>query len=586
MEFYYKKNNNDLLFKTLENTQLLNVKNVQNYNPIYQNFFTLNEKNYNNINLNQTFNLFEILKKKTYNKHLCYLENENQKENQKIEKNVFFKLSPLLDPIKYITEKYDIHDKNLLNLPDYHNNCHDKIADNNNSAYVDGFFTYLTSKLLHNNGFIHGIDFYGSFLAHKNDFVIDISDDLEYLNDSKEFHKNNGVLYEIDNDFYSELINYDTRKFKKKLVWSDRVNIENNIIELSNINDLSEINDMFIKSEERDKTNNEEVSVLYESNIVNKKSSLSKSLNSECSSRSSNTLNEEDSIQSEYDNEDTSNTLNTLDDLRSESDNEESSNNLSYSEASQDETFIRIRQFPVNVIALETCENTLDSLLMNEDLTDDMLGSIIIQIIMMLITYQKVFNLTHNDLHTNNVMYVNTDKEFLYYRYDNKYYKVPTFGRIFKIIDFGRAIYKFRGSLICSDSYHPEGDAATQYNFEPYFDETKPRLEPNFSFDLCRLGCAIYDEIMNDGVNEEESPIKEIIKSWCFDDKGRNVLYKKNGDERYPDFKLYKMIARTVHNHVPKNVLKNTYFDKYIISKKSIKRKKNIINIDAYDIYK
>ena len=31
----------------------------------------------------------------------------------------------------------------------------------------------------------------------------------------------------------------------------------------------------------------------------------------------------------------------------------------------------------------------------------------------------------------------------------------------------------------------------------------------------------------------------------------KNILYKKNGDERYPDFKLYKMIARTVHNHTP-----------------------------------
>ena len=29
---------------------------------------------------------------------------------------------------------------------------------------------------------------------------------------------------------------------------------------------------------------------------------------------------------------------------------------------------------------------------------------------MMLITYQKLFNLTHNDLHTNNIMYIETDK--------------------------------------------------------------------------------------------------------------------------------------------------------------------------------
>ena len=41
---------------------------------------------------------------------------------------------------------------------------------------------------------------------------------------------------------------------------------------------------------------------------------------------------------------------------------------------------------------------------------------------MMLITYQKLFNLTHNDLHTNNVMYIETDKQHLIYHYDNNYY--------------------------------------------------------------------------------------------------------------------------------------------------------------------
>ena len=341
-----------------------------------------------------------------------------------------------------------------------------------------------------------------------------------------------------------------------------------NIIELSDITDLSELNDMFMKAEEINDSNDEQVSLLYDCGIVSKQCSVSRSSKSECSSRSSNTNNIDGSEQSEID-------------------DKESSTNMSYSDASEDETFIRIGEFPVNVIALERCENTLDSLLMNEDFTDDMLGSIVVQIIMMLITYQKVFDLTHNDLHTNNIMYVQTDKHFLYYRYDNKHYKVPTFGRIFKIIDFGRAVYKFRGSVICSDSYHTKGDAATQYNFEPYFDESKPRLEPNFSFDLCRLGCAMYDMLDSFIFDEnDKSEIKDIIMSWCLDDKGRNILYKKNGDERYPEFKLYKMIARSVHNHVPHKVLNKPYFEKYIVSKKSIRRKQNIINIDNYDNYK
>ena len=55
---------------------------------------------------------------------------------------------------------------------------------------------------------------------------------------------------------------------------------------------------------------------------------------------------------------------------------------------------------------------------------------------MNLLCYQKAFKMTHNDLHTNNIMFINTDKQFLYYNYNNLLYKVPTFGKIYKIIDF------------------------------------------------------------------------------------------------------------------------------------------------------
>ena len=83
--------------------------------------------------------------------------------------------------------------------------------------------------------------------------------------------------------------------------------------------------------------------------------------------------------------------------------------------------------------------------------------------------------------------------------------------KIFKIIDFGRAIYKYKGKLICSDSFHKDGDAATQYNFEPYYNDRKPIIEPNYSFDLCRLGCSIYDFIMEkyESLDDDNYPIDE-----------------------------------------------------------------------------
>jgi len=206
------------------------------------------------------------------------------------------------------------------------------------------------------------------------------------------------------------------------------------------------------------------------------------------------------------------------------------------------------------------------------------------QVIMILITYQKAFLFTHNDLHTNNIMYNETDEKYIYYCYRKTYYKVPTFGRIFKIIDFGRAIYKFDGKLFCSDSFQPGADAATQYNTEPYFNEKKPRLEPNYSFDLCRLACSIFDYIIDDldALDDYDNcePIVKLIFDWCLDDNGINILYKNNGVERYPDFKLYKMIARCVHNHTPQAQLERAEFKKFVVTKNKAPSDKTIINID------
>jgi hypothetical protein len=181
-------------------------------------------------------------------------------------------------------------------------------------------------------------------------------------------------------------------------------------------------------------------------------------------------------------------------------------------------------------------------------------------------------------------MYIKTDIKYLYYIYKKKSYKVPTFGRIYKIIDFGRGIYKVNGLLLCSDSFQIGEDASTQYNTEPYFNEKKPRLEPNYSFDLCRLACSIFDYVVDDFDNikslQETNPVVKLIIEWCLDDNGINVLYKNNGQERYPDFKLYKMIARHVHNHIPSAQLNRQEFEKYIISKVNLPKNQNIMNLD------
>lgn len=556
MDFSYQKNDNASLFETFKNKELLNMKCPQNYIPIYKRFFTLNETNYNNINLNHSLKLTKVLRK--CNENIFHVNVENN-EKKIIEKQVFFKMVPLIDPIKYMTSKYDLSDNNLLNLPIFEDDTVGiaKVRDPNNQAYVDSFFTYLTSVMFHDCQFIHGLDFYGSYLGKKCQYMLNICDDIEYLHDCKQFHKNCGVLYDFDKSFPCDLMNRDTRNYKERI----RVSSEN-IIDLSEIEDINIAHFDGIFYPDKGKPSAAEdisAALLYNSpshiqQVKNKSSSIESSNTSRCSSRSSNTSASSVSQESDVSIEDTLST------------------------ASEDNAYVKLKEFPIQIIALEKCDQTLDSFITSGNVSEEEYGSIVIQILMMLITYQKVFGLTHNDLHTNNIMYIKTDKQNLFYKYDGKYYKVPTFGKIYKIIDYGRAIYKYRGNLICSDSYHSKGDAATQYNFEPYYDAKKSRVEPNFSFDLCRLGCALYDMLLNE---EKDIPIIKIMTTWCLDDKGRNILYKNNGEERYPDFKLYKMIARTVHKHVPSDVIKNEYFDSYIIPKKTINKQK-IMNIDNF----
>ena len=574
MDFTYKKDDNRKLFKSLEENLAFGILEPQNYIPLYNSYFSLTKTNSNAIMLNHKWKIQEILAEEATNIYKCQLKDTTIETKEK--RKVFLKFSPLLDPIKYLLGKYDITDATLLNLPAFESTaCHSKTREYNNSAYVDSFFTYLSSKLLHDHGFVHGMDFYGSFLALKTDFRINIIDDIEYLNDSGFFRKNDKILYELEE--YDDY-NSDTRNYKKKLNFSAACEE----IVLTDITDIVEaVSSEAVPSEA---VSSEAVpNAIPDTDITLELVTLEltdlekpeiKSNHSSCSSRTSNTSVGEDVEDEEEEDED--------EETEEETEGEEESKEDWESEDEDDEEMLmaKIKKFPVQVIALEHCEATLDEFMSHGKITPEIWDSIVLQILFSLITFQNVFSLTHNDLHTNNVMYIETDKKFLYYKFNHTYYKVPTFGKLFKIIDYGRAIYKFRGQLLCSDSYHPEGDAATQYNCEPYFNDKKPRLDPNFSFDLCRLGCALYDYL----TDEPKSKIVQIMLDWVKDDKGRNILYKKNGDERYPDFKLYKMIARTVNKHVPAQVLGNPYFDKFIVPKKEV-MKKIVMDLDAMPSY-
>jgi hypothetical protein len=447
--------------------------------------------------------------------------------------------------------KYDLNNNNIRTMPSFESNndtVDSKILNHNNASYVDAFFTYLSCKLLHSHNFIHGMDFYGSYIGVQKQFRVCITDDIDFLKDSTFFNENVGKLFYIED--HSRTFNGldsigRSRRNQKKLTLLD-----------INGDDLSIECDLLTEYVNHISNKDADASIETETEIIYAKSTSSHSSHYSCSDSDVNYSSEESDSNESGSSSDSN-------ESGSCSDSNESGS-CSDSNESEEEIFGYVNNFPIQMICMEKCEGTLDNLFITDEINVETAASYLFQIIMILLVYQKAFNFTHNDLHTNNIMYISTELPFLYYKYAGKNYKVPTFGRIIKIIDFGRGIYKFQGKQFCSDSFAPDGDAVTQYNTEPFLNNNRARLEPNNSFDLCRLGSSIFDFIMDidDDYNEMDDLQKTICR-WCSDDNGKNVLYKKNGEERYPSFKLYKMIARTVHKHTPESQLDEPYFKQF-----------------------
>lgn len=592
MNFTYRKSPNSDLFKDFEDPNLVNATHPQNYTPLYNNFFKLSASNFNNINLNHKYSLNRITEKISENKYKGTIKNNeandeandevNDKTNDLIDTTIFIKYAPLLDPFKFLAGKYDLCTFELPKLDE--KSKFEKLDCPNNSAYIDSFFIYLTSQLLNYKDFLHGINFYGSFLGIKHEYIIDISDDLDMLFNSHFFYENKQLYKFVNTEQEVLLFNDKSRRHKKPIKFSNDCDaslldieiIESQIpiLDISPDSCPDSCPDTLIYN---NLDNLETVKNMNGNEDTDESCSDISSRSSKSSSNSKSSTNEDGSEEDGSDDDE-----NNSNEAGSQ---EGSSGGSSDSSDEINDVMVSVKEFPVNIITIECCENTFDDLLVNDKIDTNELTCIILQVLMILIVYQKLFNFSHNDLHTNNIMYVKTEKKYLYYKYNDKHYKIPTYGKLFKIIDFGRAIYEYKGQVMYSDSFHKDGDAATQYNSPPFYNTNKPLIEPNLSFDLCRLGCSIYDFIIDKYDDPKKMcPIHRIIVDWCLDDEGKNMLYKNNNQERYPDFKLYKMIARKVHNHLPHKVLQQKLFNKFIVPKKEIKSGTLIMNIDKISL--
>lgn len=449
----------------------------------------------------------------------------------------FCKITHLLDAYKMIQGNYPMSQHPGLPAPGKKSaKVYSKIHDPHNQAYVDGVACYMLSKFREADHSPHFSLFYGAYLAIAKEYYYNITED------------------------FSE-IRFDSWFWKKQ---------KEGIFRL-----LGFQGDEPMKSDDP----------LIEAPEDLCSDSESDSDNSTMTSKSTGELHDGDNA-SNGSGSLHSASITTASDRTDESE---------YSEefGKEYKFFAALSEFPTMLMFLESNTDTMDSLLEEDNPNmdaeigtkewEDRWTAWLFQVIVALCQIQSLWAMTHNDLHSNNILWVPTDKEYLYYKTnDGRKWKVPTYGKLFRIIDFGRAIYTHNGTLCISDDYWPENEAGTQYNFGPLYDPKEPRSYPNPSFDLCRLSVSIIEalflenppadkeggEVMSseDGRVQKEtvSELFNVMWSWLIDDDGRNVLWETDQSERYPGFDLYCVIAQKVKGAVPREQLDKPIFSKFV----------------------
>ena len=220
------------------------------------------------------------------------------------------------------------------------------------------------------------------------------------------------------------------------------------------------------------------------------------------------------------------------------------------------------KNVPVQVTVMEKCVGTLYELFMLHPDTEKHLAWMA-QVMFALAFAQRTCGFTHNDLHANNVMYVETSKEYFYYNSGGILYRVPTFGYLIKIIDFERGVVsvKITGmkepKLFMSDHYGTEEEAGGQYNYGDYYISKYPEMKPNPSFDLVRLATSIFWDLFPEGPSCSEysnNMLFKLFMKWLTLEDGKSIMFSKLAEEhdRYHGFHLYKAIARFCKDAIPR----------------------------------
>lgn len=420
---------------------------------------------------------------------------------------VHLKKRMILSPYKYMQGEYG-----TLGLPvnsEQAQEIYSGLQSHNNAAYVGA----IVSSVLSESGCEHFPKVFGVFGGIAEKHIYDISDDYEELVEKPWFSQNIGKTFELtlNNTVESNTEFSHTRSGKVSLQLGEEM-------ELEGVQELDvPMNDTIHMAELKKIMEDDE------QNVSDDTSSVSTSYIFAVHS------------------------CNCDDDDREIMDEMDEDEGEPFAWAS-------FKNVPIQITVMEKCEGTIYELMKSNDDKEKHLAWLT-QVIFALSYAQRNFGLVHNDLHANNVMYIKTAKEYLYYTWNGIFYRVPTYGYLIKIIDFERAIMSVKLSgmkepkFFMSDHFSVNDEAGGQYNYEPFFHTKFPEIKPNPSFDLVRLSTSLFWDFYPEGPDHEEylkDPVFCLLKKWLMFEDGTSVLFGKEDPhhDRYHGFTLYKAIAR------------------------------------------
>jgi len=221
--------------------------------------------------------------------------------------------------------------------------------------------------------------------------------------------------------------------------------------------------------------------------------------------------------------------------------------------------YVKCEKMPVSLSLMEKLDDTLDNMLDNDySMSETEWFGMFFQVAFGLSVAQKYFNFVHNDLHSSNVMFKKTLLKHLYFQVNNQYYRIPTYGKITKIIDFARGTFKLGDRWVFSDQFKEDGDASGQYDYPVDGSLKNCEHKPNPSFDLVRLGTTVIQRL------EDAPKVREFVEQITLDDNENSLCYDED------TFELYVDIAHNCHNAIPIEVMMRKEFKIFKINKQNV----------------